>query len=229
MPDSSTTPQTGMNTELYQDELFSAMIPQGWQTRVVTWDGGTGERIAVFVQDPSDGNNLLFFMIALEPFFTSVDAKNAMLPYITDASFQWSPVLEELSAAALLQQWGAIYTMLDMQGFDSGFANYSVQQIIASNIAENATPEDTASNVEATVSIPNASSYYRMYLTNEFVKMTLPAPIYADYYVSYGSMGLVVREDQADSYAQTLVSCLNSFNFDGFTSKYGSGALQYGQ
>lgn len=108
MPDSSTTPQTGMNTELYQDELFSAMIPQGWQTRVVTWDGGTGERIAVFVQDPSDGNNLLFFMIALEPFFTSVDAKNAMLPYITDASFQWSPVLEELSAAALLQQWGAI-------------------------------------------------------------------------------------------------------------------------
>lgn len=124
---------------------------------------------------------------------------------------------------------GRHYTMLDMQGFDGGFANYSVQQIIASNIAENATAEDTASNVEATVSIPNASSYYRMYLTNEFVKMTLPAPIYADYYVSYGNMGLVVREDQADSYAQTLVSCLNSFNFDGFASKYGSGALQYGQ
>ena len=220
-----------LETEQYSCDSFSVTIPVGWEVCYEVFDSGNGVmRMVINVKDPQDENNRLFYATAMEPFFVSMEAKNAYLPYLPDY-FEWSPVLSQgPSAQAVLEQWAAVYTMLESEGngFQVYFKNYSIQEVLDSAVVDGSTQADTLSGVLARVSIPAATADYGMFYENELV-LNAPAqnlPSGAQYYTGYNNYGIVVREDLYEAWMDTLVLCKKSFDFSGFNTQYGVSGSQ---
>ena len=223
-PESTSEPEKEFAFEEFSSSYFDCCIPKGWSVNYQTVDAGNGvTRIYVFVQDPSDANNIIFYVSGMEPCFTSYDDKKVLLSVLNNA-YEWAPVLNELSAAGLLEQWASWYTLMDATGFTDGakyFRNYSIVSILNSIIADGATAAETASQVIAEVSIPNSSKTYGMLFANDFVRMHYPYAD-ADFYVSYYNRGFVLSADRFSTEAENMAYCTTSFDFTKFNNKFGS-------
>lgn len=181
-----------------------------------TFDAGNGTmRLMVFISDPEDPNNIIFYVQGLEPFFADTDAKKALTPYLP-SEFEWSPVLTDgLNAEGVLRQWGAIYTMLDIQGYQDivRFKNYSVQNVIQNYVGENS----LNTGVLAEVSIPGAATNYAMFLENT---LTEESAYSVKYYVARSNLGFVIDPELYNSNLDAFITSKNSFDFSGFLNKY---------
>lgn len=210
----------------YSCDCFDCYIPQGWNVDYRAVDAGGGTmRIYVFVQDPTDPNNIIFFVSAMEPFFTSANDKKAVVS-VLGSPYEWSPVMNELSAAGLLEQWASAYTLMDATGFSDGvkyFKNYSIVSILDSTIAQGSGVNETASQVVAEVKIPNASQNYGILYSNDFVRLQVPY-VNASEYISYSNRGFVLSADRFSTEAEGLAYCAASFDFTKFNNKYGNGS-----
>ena len=228
-PDSDSDSESEFVVEEYSCDCFDCYIPEGWTVTYQTVDAGAGTtRIYVFVQDPTDSNNILFFVSGMEPCFTSSTDKEIMISSLGSAGsvYEWAPVLNELSAAGLLEQWASVYTLMDVTGFSDGvkfFRNYGLVSVLSSTIADNASADETRSQVIAEVSIPGASQTYGMLYDNDFVRMDYPYAN-ADFYVTYSNRGFVLSADRFSAEAEGMAYCVCSFDFTKFNSKYGSSA-----
>lgn len=210
----------------YSCDCFDCYIPQGWNVDYRAVDAGAGVmRIYVFVQDPADPNNIIFFVSAMEPFFTSASDKEAAVS-VLGSVYEWSPVMNELSAAGLLEQWASVYTLMDATGFSDGvkyFKNYGIVSILDSTIAQGSGVDETASQVIAEVKIPNASQNYGILYANDFVRFHIPY-VNVDDYISYSNRGFVLSADRFSAEAEGMAYCAGSFDFTKFNNKYGSSA-----
>ena len=232
-PEPEPSPESGNEfiVDSYSCDCFDCYIPYGWKVDYKTVDVGNGvTRIYVFVQDPTDSNNIIFFVSAQEPLFTSLSEKEAVVRTLTSA-YEWSPVLDELSAAGVLEQWASLYTLMDATGFDDGakyFRNYSVQSILCSEIADGSSSSRTDSQALAEVTIPGASGTYGILYSNSLVKMSYPYAN-ASYYISYSNQGFVLSADRFSAEAEGMIYCASSFDFTKFNNKYGSSGITAGE
>ena len=225
-PDNNPGDRNQFVVDEYSCDCFDCYIPQGWNVDYRVVDAGAGVmRIYVFVQDPADPNNIIFFVSAMEPFFTSVSDKEAAVS-VLGSVYEWSPVMNELSAAGLLEQWASVYTLMDATGFSDGvkyFKNYGIVSILDSTIAQGSGVDETASQVIAEVKIPNASQNYGILYANDFVRFHIPY-VNVDDYISYSNRGFVLSADRFSAEAEGMAYCAGSFDFTKFNNKYGSSA-----
>lgn len=212
--------------EDFSCDFFDCTIPQGWRVTYQVLDAGGGiMRMYVFVQDQEDPNNIIFYVSATEPYFTALSDKKAAVPYLGNA-YEWAPVLDELSATGLLQQWASIYTLMDATGFNDGvkyFKNYSISSVISSDVLDGSDSKETISQVLAEVTIPGASNTYGILYANDFVRNHYRF-VDADYYISYSNRGFVLSADRFNAEAEGMLNCTTSFDFTKFNKKYGSSA-----
>ena len=217
--------------EEYSCDCFDCYIPQGWNVVYQAVDAGAGiTRIYVFVQDPTDANNIIFFVSGMEPFFTSAGAKETVTA-VLGGGYEWSPVLNELSAAGVLEQWASAYTLMEVTGFDDGakyFRNYALSAVLDSRIDDGSGTDRTDSQVLAEVTIPGASGTYGILFQNSLVRMTFPYGN-ADYYISYSNQGFVLSADRFSAEAEGMIYCASSFDFTKFNNKYGSSGITAGE
>ena len=200
----------------YSCEMFSCSAPEGWDVVWNTFDAGGGVmRLTVFISDPEDPNNIIFYVQGLEPFFTDVESKKALTPYLPSI-FEWSPVLTDgLNAEGVLHQWGSVYTMLDAQGMleTIKFKNYSVQNVIENYVGENS----LNTGVLAEVGIPGAEKNYAMFLENT---LTEESAYSVKYYIARSNLGFVIDPELYNSSLEAFITSKNSFDFSGFLNKY---------
>ena len=200
----------------YSCEMFSCSAPEGWDVIWNTFDAGNGTmRLTVFISDPEDPNNIIFYVQGLEPFFADTDAKKALTPYLP-SEFEWSPVLTDgLNAEGVLRQWGSVYTMLDAQGMldTIKFKNYSVQNVIENYVGANS----LNTGVLAEVGIPGAAKNYAMFLENT---LTEESAYSVKYYIARSNLGFVIDPELYNSNLDAFITSKNSFDFSGFLNKY---------
>lgn len=221
-PEPAPQPQK-LETDSFSCELFSCVAPKGWNVDWRTIDAGGGvTRLMVFITDPADPNNVIFYIQALEPFFTDVESKNALCPYL-DSMFEWSPVLTDgVNAEGVLRQWGSIYTLLDAQNYSDVIRvkNYFLLNVLDNYSADDGS-QDIHTAVLAEVSVPGAATSYAMF----FEDILKQASAYSvNYYISYSNLGFVIDPDLYTTDLDTFVACKNSFDFSGFLSKYSASA-----
>lgn len=206
---------SGMTTETYTCPEFTVSIPEGWNVEYETVDAGDGiMRLVVCIKDPEHSKNRIFYTTALEPFFVSTDAKNALLPYLPDA-FDWSPVLDgEATSEAVLRLWPNCYTMMQAQGLglEAYMGNYSLEEVVATDPGTG----DGVTGVHAKVSVGGGDALYDMYFENRLVLNNPPsgAPREAKYYISYNNTGIVIAEEKYEAWIDTLIQCASSFAFN---------------
>lgn len=200
----------------YSCEMFSCSAPEGWDVVWNVYDSGGGlMRLAVFISDPEDPNNIIFYIQGLEPFFADVDAKKTLTQYLPSV-FEWSPVLTDgLNAEGVLRQWGSVYTMLDAQGMldTIKFKNYSVQNVIENYVGANS----LNTGVLAEVGIPGAAKNYAMFLENT---LTEESAYSVKYYIARSNLGFVIDPELYNSNLEAFITSKNSFDFSGFLNKY---------
>lgn len=210
---------TGIATEEYSCDEFTMTIPAGWTVTskgMVTMAGTM--QLYVFVTDPADTNNQIFFCGALEPFFSSQQQRNSAVS-VLGSIVETAPVLSVMTAEETLREWGTVYAFMQAAGtgFDKLFRNYSVQSVIESTIAENSTDEAIASDVTCSVTVPGSSKTYKLQYNNIFMYHNY---YYFDYYVCALSAGICLAEDRPDADIQTLYDCLLTLDISKFNDKY---------
>lgn len=222
----SETPQTptssAFETELYECDMFTVMIPKGWKVDYDVVDVGNNmERIYLFARDPSNSKNMFFYILALEPFYLSAEGKNAWLPYMPDY-FQYAPVLTNPTAEEMLRIWPSIYTFMQAENGPllPFFSNYKLNEVIESGPLEATSDGTENSYVLGKVEIPSAGQYY-MFFQNSLQLMDAPTGIIssARYYTSYGNLGIVLSTEAPASDLDALKVCLQSLNLDGFANR----------
>ena len=209
-------------TELYECDMFTVMIPKGWNVDYDVVDVGNDmERIYLFVRDSANSKNMFFYILALEPFFLSAEGKNAWLPYMPDY-FRYAPVLTDPTAEGILRIWPSIYTFMQAENGPllPFFSNYSLNEVIESGPLEAVSDGTRNSYALGKVEIPSAGQYY-MFFQNSLQLMDAPAGITssAKYYTSYGNLGIVLSTDAPESNLDALKVCLESLNLDGFANR----------
>lgn len=207
---------TALSLGTYSCEMFSCSAPEGWDVVWNVYDSGGGlMRLAVFISDPEDPNNIIFYVQGLEPFFADVDAKKALTPYLPSV-FEWSPVLTDgLNAEGILRQWGSVYTILDAEGVLDmiKFKNYSVQNVIENYVGANS----LNTGALAEVSIPGTAKNYAMFLENTLTEESVYS---VKYYIARSNLGFVIDPELYNSNLEAFVTSKNSFDFSGFLNKY---------
>lgn len=233
-------PVSAMETELFACDIFTVTIPKGWGVSYEVYDSATAETyfdetgkkrdrregaepwLWIVVRDNVDRNNVMFYFTFLGPYFTSVEQKERLLPALArNGGYEWSPVLDDLTAEEVLKNWGPMYTMLT--DADRPFINmlqlYKVEDIHQANIADSSNRERTASEVFASVSIKGADQPYGMYFYDELQHEVFSGD--TDYYASYNNYAFVIGNDHAAD-VDVLMDCLKSFDFTGFNTLYGN-------
>ena len=206
---------SGMATETYACAEFTVSIPKEWKVEYETIDAGDGiTRIIVCIKDPEHSKNRIFYTTAMEPFFVSTSAKNALLPYLPEA-FDWAPVLDgDPSAEAVLRLWPNCYTTMQAQGL--GYETYLGDYVLDEVIATEPDSGNGVTGVHAKVTIGGGDALYDMYFENQLVLTNPPsgAPRKAKYYISYNNMGIVVAQENYEGWIDTLIQCASSFVFN---------------
>lgn len=219
-PDSSETtptqqPQSGLETEAYQGEYFTATIPKGWQVYYEAFDSGEETmRIVLCIIDPENINNRIFYTTGIEPFFVSEAAKNALLPYLP-SSMEWAPVMDGTpSAEETIRLWPHVYNVLqaDGEGHEQYFGNYVLNTVIDTT-EYSSSSSGVYSAVLAAVDIQGSSGLYDMYFENTLVLMDLGSGI--QYYTSQANVGVVVEDALFSDYFETMLACAASLEFFG--------------
>lgn len=213
---------SAFETEMYECDMFTVMIPKGWKVDYDVVDVGNNmERIYLFVRDPANSKNMFFYILAMEPFYLSEEGKNAWLPYMPDY-FQYAPVLTTPSAEEILRIWPSIYTFMQAENGPllPFFSNYSLSEVIESGPLEATSDGAQNSYALGKVEIPSAGQYY-MFFQNSLQLMDAPTGIdsSAKYYTSYGNFGIVLSTDAPASDLDALKVCLQSLNLDGFANR----------
>ena len=233
-------PESTMETELYTCDIFTVTIPKGWGVSYEVYDSATAETyydetgkkrdrrdgaepwMWIVVRDNVDRNNVMFYFTFLGPYFTSVEQKESMLTGLArNKGYEWSPVLDDLTAADVLKNWGPMFTLLSES--DRPFINmlqlYKVDSIEQSNIAAGSNRERTESEVFASVSITGADQPYGMYFYDELQHEIFSGD--TDYYASYNNYAFVIGNDRSAD-VDVMMDCLKSFDFTGFNTLYGN-------
>ncbi len=213
-----------MQTEQYDKDGVKITIPAGWSVSCTPYDTGTGAKgVLLFVVDPQDANNQIFYASKLSPFFTSADAKTrfvqTMYAYGGNAvgsAYEWAPVLDALSAQDVIKNWGSLFTFMQADGTEKmtggRFRNYALQEVLSSTAPES-TQLGIISEVLAKVSIPGASEFYVLDYLNAFAEETGAAAMgLPKYYNSFNNLGICVSAGKYESYYPLMLECLRTLD-----------------
>lgn len=213
-PQPTTPPDdTGtLQTVEYRDSYISMTVPAGWQVTVLPVRGNNGKTmLGVYVTDPADSNNQLFYIDSLEPFFANVQDKRTWLYYL-DSVYEWAPVLTNgISAESVIREWASIYTINGAIPTPCApyMRNYNWKNTIDAQFNEQSTDAATISAAMATVSIPNTASNYVLFFMNTLVRNDIGNGV-PPYYTGYMNYGVCVSENQYQDYYDTMINCLGS-------------------
>lgn len=221
-PTSEPAPR-GMETENYSCPYFSVTKPVGWEVSYQAFTLQDGEaRLCIYIYDPQDPINMIFYLKVMEPYFETLEMKNLYLSYPVDSVYDWSPVLDSVSAEGVLMQWAPSYTMMEIDGTLEKlvpFRNYHVESIIQTYDG-GMSGNSVISAVLAEVSIPAAETTYGIFLENMLTPIRIPNTAVV-YYRGENTMGFVASPAVFNSYCDVLLACKNSFDFSSFRSQYG--------
>ena len=216
-PTEAPTEVQKVETRYYSDENFSAIIPADWDVYSYKFDSGTGKyRLVVSIYDPNDKNNCIMFASALEPFFTSESDRNYLSRFASE--YANAPVIDEISATAVVKSWDGIIKTMRAQGFmyNRYIGNYYVQEIVNSQLISQE-GNFTTSIVQANAYAEGSDNVYSLVFQNSF------APFYyahldMTWYISYSNYGCAINADMYDEYMPILQECLASLDFSSFDS-----------
>ena len=214
-PTEAPTEVQKVETRYYSDENFSAIIPADWDVYSYKFDSGTGKyRLVVSIYDPNDKNNCIMFASALEPFFTSEADRNYLSRFASE--YTNAPVLDELSATAVVKNWDGIIKTMRAQGFmyNRYIGNYYVQEIVDSKIISQE-GNFTTSIVQANAYAEGSDNVYTLVFQNTL------APFYYAYlnmtwYIGYSNFGCAIDVNKFDEYMPILQECMASIDFSAF-------------
>lgn len=206
-----------LETESYSCSYFTVTKPVGWEVgyKASTLDDGE-KQMLIYIQDPQDPNNMFFYVRVLQPYFGSLEMKNRLLSLnLGDlrSLYEWSPVLDDISAESVLKQWAPSYTIMEMEGSlaNTHFKNYRIEQVITT-LDGGTSGNGVCTGVLAEVSIPGASSTYDMYLQNILTPCRIPNTT-VDFYKGYDTFGFVASLDLFNNCFDVLNACKNSLSF----------------
>lgn len=217
------SPQQPIETEIYEDEYVKLEKPVGWVVEVI-WtkdpvlyaqnpDYGV-EEMNVIVYHPENPNNMFFDCDGFCGIFDTEEAKAVYLPLLPE-EYRNAPVLREFSAAGTLKQWNDFFELIKINGLSSYFANYTVKEILEEEerfrYEEDGRIIRMQSTALASVSIPNESETYTVYLYNtlrdllsySFFGFPEDVPCYKSFY----NKGWVLSEEKSYM-AETMEHCL---------------------
>ncbi len=220
-PQQEPAPTKGLSTEAYKCEEFNMTIPAGWKVNYKVIDSGNDiKRIYIFVCDPANPKNMIFFVEALEPFFSSEEGRSAWANVVP--AYRNAPVLSEPNAEATLSQWSNIYALMKQEGILSGyFSDYSMKNVLKSEETSRSSEGEAISYVIAQVTIPGENEMYDMFYENKLQLMDAPTglPAYATYYISYANNGVVLADSLAESQFDALHACLMTLDLTAYANK----------
>lgn len=214
-----------LETERFTCDLFDVTVPKGWEVtyKAFTVEDGTN-RMIIFASDPGNPNNILFFVLRLEPFFTDINQKKNLLSKLSGdakSAMEWAPVLKSgPTAESVLNEWASMYTVWDAEGSLEmvKFKNYKVNKIVQTFEAENNTLRDSVTAAIADISVPANADPYGIYYETRMIYQTYSG---AEYYTGYDNIGFVADADTFCDSFDVLLQCKKSFDFAKFNAKYG--------
>lgn len=194
--------------ENYETADFSITIPKGW---VVT-TGGVNIKKYVFVNDPEEPRNTVFFILKMEPLLHSQTGKDVWQKMYNSgdqsaAQFAQAPVLQDPSTEGLFKTSYRDFTVIDRCKAQNGYGAFSLgDEILRAYFTDNAGPAEglfTASVVD----------FGQFPISDGTVINYQLQTVDGGYYMAYNVTGITAAKDTLLDWSEVLFKCLSSLKF----------------
>ncbi len=194
--------------EKYETSDFSITIPKGW--KVTT--GGANIKSYIFVNDPNDTRNTMFFILKMEPLLHSQTGKDVWQKMYnsgdqTAARFAKAPVLEDPSTEGLFKTILDGFVVTDRFAAKSEYGTFSLgDEILRADYTDDAGPAEgmfTASVVD----------FGKFPISDGTVINYQLQTVDGGYYMAYNVMGVTAVKDTLLEWSEVLFKCLASLKY----------------
>ncbi len=194
--------------EKYETSDFSITIPKGWQVTT----GGTNMKSYVFVNDPNDTRNTMFFILKMEPLLHSQTGKDVWQKMYsngdqTAAQFAQAPVLEEPSTEGLFKTILNNFVVTDRFAAKSEYGTFSLgDEILRADYTDDAGQAEgmfTASVVD----------FGQFPISDGTVINYQLQTVDGGYYMAYNVMGITTVKNEFINWSEVLFNCLSSLKY----------------
>lgn len=202
------TAAKAVQLENYETSDFSITIPKGW--KVTT--GGANIKSYVFVNDPNDTRNTMFFILKMEPLLHSQTGKDAWQKMYNNgdqsaAQFANAPVLENPSTEGLFKTMLDDFSVVDSFAAKSGYGAFSLgDKILRANFTDKAGPAEgmfTASVVD----------FGQFPISDGTVIGYNLQTVDGGYYMAYNVMGITTVKNEFIDWCEVLFKCMSSLKY----------------
>lgn len=194
--------------ENYETSDFSITIPKGW--KVTT--GGANMTSYVFVNDPNDTRNTMFFFLKMEPLLHSQTGKNVWQKMYnngdkTVAQFANAPVLENPSTEGLFKTMLKNFVVTDRFTPKSEYGTFALgDEILRADYTDAAGPAEgmfTASVVD----------FGQFPISDGTVVGYNLQTVDGGYYMAYNVMGITTVKNEFLDWSEVLFKCMSSLKY----------------
>ena len=198
----------GMQLENYETSDFSITIPKGWKVTA----GGTGIHSYVFVNDPDEPRNTMFFVLKMEPLLHSQAGKDVWQKMYnsgdpTAAQFAQAAVLENPSTEGLCQTIYPDFTVTDRFAAQNGYGAFSLgDEILRAVFTDEAGPAEGM----FTASVVDFGSFP---ISDGTVIDYQLQTVDGGYYMAYNVTGITAARDTLLEWSEVLFRCLASLKY----------------
>ncbi len=202
------TAAKSVQLEEYKTADFSITIPKGW--KVTT--GGANIKSYVFVNDPNDTRNTMFFILKMEPLLHSQTGKDVWQKMYNNgdqsaAQFASAPVLKEPSTEGYFKTTLKDFTVTDRFTSKSEYGNFSLgDEILRADYTDDAGPAEgmfTASIVD----------FGQFPISDGTVVGYQLQTVDGGYYMAYNVMGITTVKNEFIDWSEVLFKCMSSLKY----------------
>ena len=202
--------------ELYECDKFSLYIPKGWKLDWYEQEMETRDQPFLYVRvvDPKNPHNMMFIHNYDFIVFETADDKETFMdtyPYANDF-MQWAPVVSGGNAAGLFEQWGSLYTGIEIAGSyaPSLMDNYMVSEVL--EVETSANDPFSVNLAAATIMGDATESEYGVLHRVWLQSAAAPYPLSMNIYTNILQMVGAVEESQFETVLPFLNQCLLTFS-----------------
>ena len=202
------TAAKSVQLEKYENSDFSITIPKGW--KVTT--GGANMTSYVFVNDPDDTRNTMFFILKMEPLLHSQSGKDVWQKMYnsgdqTAALFAKAPVLEDPSTEGFFKTMLKDFTVTDRFASKSEYGAFSLgDEILRADYTDDA----GAAEGMFTASIVDFGQFP---ISDGTVIGYDLQTVDGGYYMAYNVMGITTVKNEFIDWCEVLFKCMSSLKY----------------
>lgn len=202
------TAAKAVQLENYETSDFSITIPKGW--KVTT--GGANMTSYVFVNDPNDTRNTMFFILKMEPLLHSQAGKEVWQKMYNSgdqsaAQFAKAPVLEDPSTEGFFKTTLKDFTVTDRFSSKSEYGTFSLgDEILRADYTDDAGSAEgmfTASIVD----------FGQFPISDGTVIGYDLQTVDGGYYMAYNVMGITTVKNEFIDWCEVLFKCMSSLKY----------------